>query len=128
MATLAAEHVILYPARPRPGYADQVLGHFRARGLVVSSSREVNELQAAVGLVAAGVGVTLVPSCVRRLRRDDVRYKPITDAGVTSPVVMMYRADDRSAAVSRFRDGVQRTKTAAEGRPPMRARRHRKRP
>lgn len=110
LSALAAEHVILYPARPRPGYADQVLGHFRSRGLTVMSAREVNELQVALGLVAAGVGVTLVPRSVQRLRRGDVRYRLIADKGVTSPVVMMYREGDQSLDVTRLREEVQRRK------------------
>jgi DNA-binding transcriptional LysR family regulator len=108
LSELAAEHVILYPSRPRPGYADQVLGHFRSRGLTVTSAREVGELQVALGLVAAGVGVTLVPRSVQRLRRGDVRYKLIADDGVTSPVVMMYRRGDQSLDVTRLREDVQR--------------------
>lgn len=108
LSSLAAEHLVLYPARPRPGYADQVLGHFRSRGLTVTSAREVNELQVALGLVAAGVGVTLVPRSVRFLRRGDVRYKPIADEGVTSPVVMMYREGDQSLDVTRLREEVRR--------------------
>lgn len=112
LSALTAEHVILYPARPRPGYADQVLGHFRSRGLAVTSAREVNELQIALGLVAAGVGVTLVPRSVQRLRRGDVRCKVIADDGVTSPVVMMYRQGDQSLDIARLRGDVQRRKTA----------------
>jgi LysR family transcriptional regulator, benzoate and cis,cis-muconate-responsive activator of ben and cat genes len=108
LSALTAEHVILYPARPRPGYADQVIGHFRSRGLAVTSTREVNELQVALGLVAAGVGVTVVPQSVQRLRRDDVRYKVIADDGVTSPVVMMYRQGDQSLDIARLRADVQR--------------------
>jgi DNA-binding transcriptional LysR family regulator len=110
LSALTVEHVILYPARPRPGYADQVIGHFRSRGLTLTSTREVNELQVALGLVAAGVGVTLVPRSVQRLRRGDVRYKVIGDDGVTSPVVMMYRQGDQSLDIPRLRGDVQRRK------------------
>lgn len=110
LSALTAEHVILYPARPRPGYADQVIGHFRSRGLTVTSTREVSELQVALGLVAAGVGVTLVPRSVQRLRRGAVRYKVIADDGVTSPVVMMYRQGDQSLDITRLRGEVQRRK------------------
>jgi LysR family transcriptional regulator, benzoate and cis,cis-muconate-responsive activator of ben and cat genes len=112
LSALTAEHVILYPARPRPGYADQVIGHFRSRGLTVTSTRDVNELQVALGLVAAGVGVTLVPRSIQRLRRGDVRYKVIADDGVTSPVVMMYRQGDQSLDITRLRGDVQRRKDA----------------
>jgi DNA-binding transcriptional LysR family regulator len=64
---------------------------------------EANELQTAIGLVAAGVGVALVPESVRRLHRDDVDYRPLADAGVVSPVIMNVRAGDRGELLAQFR-------------------------
>lgn len=106
LAQIAGEPIILYPARPRPSYADEVLKIFRSRGLPVRVGMEVNEMQTAIGLVAAGVGITLVPEAVKRLHRDDVVYRPLLEADVASPVIMMYRADDQSAKMARFRELV----------------------
>ncbi|RJF95555.1 LysR family transcriptional regulator [Noviherbaspirillum saxi] len=99
---LATEPFILYPVRPRPSYADHVLQHFRSHGLNLGTIIEANEMQTAIGLVAAGIGVTLVPSSVQRLRRDDVVYRLVADAGVTSPIIMNFRAGDASQDLSRF--------------------------
>lgn len=106
MERLAKEPFILYPRKPRPSYADHVLQLFRARGLIPPSVIEANEMQTAIGLVAAGIGITLVPDSVRRLRRDDVIYRPVADAGVTSPVIMNIRAEDKSPDLQRFRHFV----------------------
>lgn len=105
---LAAHPLILYPARPRPSYADHVLSLFRARGLQPHVALEANELQTALGMVAAGVGITLVPASVQRLHRDDVRYHAIDAAGFTSPVIMSHRVDDRSPFLARAVEWVQR--------------------
>ncbi|TWG88837.1 DNA-binding transcriptional LysR family regulator [Cupriavidus gilardii J11] len=105
---LAAHPLILYPARPRPSYADHVLSLFRARGLQPHVALEANELQTALGMVAAGLGITLVPASVQRLHRDDVRYHPIDAAGFTSPVIMSHRADDRSPFLMRAVEWVRR--------------------
>ncbi len=35
-----------------------------------------NEMQTAIGLVAAGLGATLVPASVQLQHRDDVAYQP----------------------------------------------------
>src|SRR6185295_6330076 len=59
--------LILYPNAPRPSYADQVLSFYRKRGLEPKVGFEVRELQTALGLVAAGLGISLVPLSVRRL-------------------------------------------------------------
>ncbi|MCA3184575.1 MAG: LysR family transcriptional regulator, partial [Cupriavidus sp.] len=100
-AGLARQPLILYPARPRPSYADHVLSLFRAQGLQPRVVHEANELQTALGLVAAGLGITLVPSSVQRLHRDDVRYVPIDAPGFMSPVIMSYRAGDTSPHLAR---------------------------
>ena len=62
---LAGEPLIVYPKAPRPSYADQVLALFRDRGLKPPSVHEARELQTALGLVAAGVGVVLAPASVK---------------------------------------------------------------
>lgn len=98
---LARQPLILYPARPRPSYADHVLSLFRAQGLQPRVVQEANELQTALGLVAAGLGITLVPASVQRLHRNDVRYAPIDAPGFVSPVIMSYRAGDTSPHLAR---------------------------
>lgn len=106
LAQLADEPIVLYPARPRPSYADEVIKVFRSRELPIRVAMEVNELQTAVGMVAAGVGVALVPESVKRLHRNDVSYRPLTDSGVVSPIIMNFRTGDQSPELVRFRDLV----------------------
>lgn len=103
LAQLAEERFILYPARPRPSYADQVLEIFSGRGLRPTIVKEANEMQTAIGLVAAGVGVTLVPRSVQGLHRSDVVYRPLSNKGVHSPVIMNFRANDRSVLLEKLR-------------------------
>lgn len=102
LAELARERLILYPARPRPSYADYVMQLFRARGLAPRSVQEANEMQTALGLVAADVGVALVPESIQRLQRDDVAYRSVAAPRVFSPVIMNYRAHDDSHALRDF--------------------------
>ena len=103
---LSRQTVILYPAQPRPSFADQVLAHFRGRGCPVSRSFDTNGLQTAVGLVAAGMGVSLVPRSVQALKRDDVAYRPLKDEGVMSPMLMTTRSADMSPDLVRLREAV----------------------
>ncbi|MGY2313041.1 LysR substrate-binding domain-containing protein, partial [Pseudomonas gingeri] len=65
LAQLAAEPFVLYPGNPRPSYADHVIALFDAHGLSLKVSQWTNELQTAIGLVGAGMGVTLVPASVQ---------------------------------------------------------------
>ncbi|KKB62833.1 LysR family transcriptional regulator [Robbsia andropogonis] len=96
LAQLARETLVVYPRRPRPSYADQVLSAFKDQGLEPEEIHEVQELQTALGFVAAGMGVALVPMSVERLRRDDVVYRSLADASVVSPIIMSTRLADES--------------------------------
>jgi len=100
LADLVAEPLIVYPKAPRPSYADQVLALFREAGLKPPAVHEVLELQTALGLVAAQVGVCIVPVSVERLRRDNVVYRPLGAVDAVSPVIMSSRKGDRSPEIA----------------------------
>lgn len=106
LAELASRPLIVYPKTPRPSYADQVLALFRTAGLRPCSVLEVRELQTALGLVAAGLGVCLVPSSVQRLQRDGVAYRPLLERA-TSPIIMSRRTDDASLDLVLIGDIIQ---------------------
>ncbi|AKQ61800.1 LysR family transcriptional regulator [Bordetella hinzii] len=96
VAELAAQPFVLYPARPRPNYADHVLGLFRAAGHQPTVIQEANELQTALGLVVAGLGLTLVPASVQRSNRADIACLPVDAPAFTSPVILSWRRGDSS--------------------------------
>lgn len=97
---LATEPLIVYPKSPRPSYADQVLALFRAAGLKSPGVQEVRELQTALGLVAAEMGVCLVPASIETLRRDNVVYRPLESVLAVSPIIMSVRKGDRSPEIA----------------------------
>jgi DNA-binding transcriptional LysR family regulator len=99
---LARQPFIIYPGRPRPSFADQVLAIFKRAELSPPIVQEAHDIQTAIGLVAAGIGVTLVPASVARLRGEDVVYIPMADADLRTPVIISYRADDSSDLLSKF--------------------------
>ena len=94
--------LILYPNAPRPSYADQVLSFYRKSGLEPNVAIEVRELQTALGLVAAGVGISVVPSSVRRLSREDVDYLPLEEPDIASPIIVSHRPNDSSDLLGRM--------------------------
>jgi LysR family transcriptional regulator, benzoate and cis,cis-muconate-responsive activator of ben and cat genes len=61
---------------------------------------EVRELQTALGLVAAQVGVCLVPESVEGLRAHGVVYRTIPAAHAVSPIIMSRRLQDESPATT----------------------------
>ena len=89
------EPLLLYPAKPRPSYADQVLEMFRSRGLRPTVALETNEVQTAIGLVVAGIGYALVPQSVRlcTARASSTCRSPMPAS--SSPVIMNCRSATR---------------------------------
>lgn len=98
---LSREPFVLYPANPRPSYADHVLALFANHGLGIRVAQWANELQTAIGLVAAGLGVALVPASVQQQHRRDIGYVAVLEPEAVSPIVLSRRAGDVSAMVQR---------------------------
>ncbi len=109
LADIMEEPLILYPAKPRPSYADHVLDLFRQKGYSPQIIQEVNELQTAIGLVTATIGIAIVPESVRRLHRDDVVYVNLDEPGFTSPIMLSWRKNDHSAFLEQTIDLFKRT-------------------
>lgn len=93
---LTNENLLLYPTAPRPSFIDYVLELFVARKLKANYFTEVRELHVALGLVAAGEGLTIVPKTLEHLRNQEVTYIPFEDGLITSPIVMSVRHFDKS--------------------------------
>jgi len=123
LAKLADEPLLLYPSKPRPSYADQVLEMFRSRGLKPVIAQETNEVQTAIGLVVAGLGYALVPQSVQALDRAGVVYMALSDEGVTTPIIMNRRRDDDSELTTFIRAIVRALPTSTPGKAPAPPRR-----
>jgi DNA-binding transcriptional LysR family regulator len=91
---LAKEPFVLYPGNPRPSYADHVIALFESYGVSIHVAQWTNELQTAIGLVGAGIGVTLVPASVQLLHRDDIGFTPLLEDNATSPIILSRRVGD----------------------------------
>jgi DNA-binding transcriptional LysR family regulator len=95
---LQGTRLIVYPKDPRPSFADHVLSLLQDGGIHPGEIHEVRELQSALGLVAAGDGICVVPASAR-LIRSDLRYRFIDDEHATSPIIMSYRRNDQSGYI-----------------------------
>ena len=65
--------------------------------------QEATEMLTLVGLVAAGIGVALVPASVAQLRTTGVVYRPLLDASLTTELVLAWRAGNNSPLVAALR-------------------------
>lgn len=88
------QRLIVYPKEPRPSFADHVLGLLHDQGIHLADVHEVRELQAALGLVAAEMGVCIIPTSARL--RSDLVYRLLSDEQATSPIILSHRQNDDS--------------------------------
>ena len=70
-------------------------------GFVPSISQQVVEAYSLTSLVAAGLGVALVPECISNIPRPGVVYRPLAEPAPIADVRMIYRRD-HSAVAERF--------------------------
>jgi DNA-binding transcriptional LysR family regulator len=93
---LIHEPLLVYPKAPRPSFADQVLAAFNEANLTPDHVTEVRELQIAMGLVAAGQGIAIVPESVQGMHHRNVVYRKLEDKHAFSPILFSVRHMDRS--------------------------------
>lgn len=103
---LADEKLILFPTAPRPSFADQVIFQFRVRGIDPSDTYETDSLQTTMGLIAAGMGYSLVPESVMIISRPDIKYVALKEKDVVTQLIMSVRKNDLSSHNKLFRDHI----------------------
>lgn len=102
----ALEHdkFVLYRGNSSPSVADEIVGLCADAGFTPDIDQDTGEMQTAVSLVAAGLGVTVVADCIKSLRLPRVVYRPLTIRG-TKPLTRLYaiyRRDDANPFVKAF--------------------------
>jgi DNA-binding transcriptional LysR family regulator len=97
LADLAGSRLITHPSGRRSTMQPLVLDALRRAGLDPEIG-EVGETCTLGVLVAAGMGIGLVPASVRALRMDGVAYVPLAGDPVTVPLVLAHRLDPPPAA------------------------------
>ncbi|BEV01216.1 LysR family transcriptional regulator [Novosphingobium olei] len=103
VTTLEGARIIVYPSQPRPSYADQILTLLARNAVIPAAVREVREVQTALGLVAIGEGLAIVPEALSQTRHGSIVYRRLEGAGAMSPVILSQRVGDNSAAAKAFR-------------------------
>jgi DNA-binding transcriptional LysR family regulator len=102
MPALADEPHIMPPRGAMPVLYDLALKACRDGGFIPSVRGEADRPEAALGFVAAGIGVAIVPAWMRRLRVPGVVSRPLTPSPRTLQTVAAWRRNAKSPLVSDF--------------------------
>jgi DNA-binding transcriptional LysR family regulator len=103
LAELAAETFILYRRPLGPGLHDAIIAACQRAGYSPQIGQEAPRMLSTLSLVAAGLGVTLIPASMQRLRVNGVAYRRLDgDAGLIAPLNLAYRRGESAASARRF--------------------------
>jgi len=106
LADLVEESLFLYPSHPKPNFSTQVRSLFSEYGLEPRSLREVREIQLALGLVAAGEGICIVPESACSIQFPHLNYIPLLDDAAVSPIFLAIRSMDESEDIRSLFDCI----------------------
>ncbi|MET1026354.1 MAG: LysR substrate-binding domain-containing protein [Dongiaceae bacterium] len=106
--SLVSEPFITYGGHLRPNFSEYLWHLCHNAGIELRVAMEVDEPETALGAVAAGFGVSLVPLSLAGQGRDGVTILPISDRPPPHPLLALYRRNDPSPALRDFLDIVHR--------------------
>ncbi|WP_288820257.1 LysR family transcriptional regulator [uncultured Leclercia sp.] len=114
LAELAREPFVFFDPHVGTGLYDDILGIMRRYGLAPVMAQEVGEAMTIIGLVAAGLGVSILPASFKRVQLNEMRWVPLAEPDAVSEMWLVWpRHHELSAAAQRFKTQLI---TAAPGR------------
>jgi DNA-binding transcriptional LysR family regulator len=102
LSELKDDAFIMYPRRAGTGIYWQVLELCSAAGFRPRTVREVLESSTMIGLVAAGVGIAIVPADMNCIQFSGVAFRRLRDPGAHTTLHLARRVGDRSEHLRTF--------------------------
>ena len=99
---LEALPYVSYPKVANAHFSRQVLNCLAQAGARVQIGHEAKEIHTALGLVAAGLGTTIVGRSVAANNRSDIRFVPVTDLMLQSQVLAVRKDGPSHPLVETF--------------------------
>jgi DNA-binding transcriptional LysR family regulator len=108
LGDLEAETFILYPRAVRPGLADAVVAACELAGFTPHVAQYAPQLSSTINLVAASLGISIVPRSMQGMQTRAVSFIPIRGRPVKAALAVAQRAGEASPAVLAFIEGARR--------------------
>ncbi|WP_455385992.1 LysR substrate-binding domain-containing protein [Acidihalobacter prosperus] len=102
LSALAEEPFVVFNRSAGIGIYDQIVALCMAANFSPRISQEAAEPSTIIGLVSAGMGVSVLPASYEHINVEGVAYVPLLDAGADSGIQMVQRRDERSPLVAEF--------------------------
>lgn len=116
LRSLAAETFILYRRPSGPGLYDAIISACRRAGFSPTIGQEAPLIVSTLNLVAAGLGVSIVPASLRRQHMDGVVYRRLSSQPqLRAPLNLAYRRDGNSPALRQFVQLIHQVQASDDG-------------
>lgn len=107
LADLAEQTFIFYRRPTGPGLYDAIMAACLTAGFSPNVGQEAPRMTSTLSLVAAGLGVAIVPASMQRMNMEGVDFVRLKGAkGLVAPLLLATRKKDRGVLVERFRREV----------------------
>jgi DNA-binding transcriptional LysR family regulator len=104
LKSLSAEPFVQFHRQGAPGLFDEVVGCCRRDGFSPRIVNEPNFMPTVITLVESGLGVSLIPYCVRTLNRPHIVIRPIAPKSGPIPLCAVWLKSSRNPALAPFLD------------------------
>lgn len=100
--SLVDEPFILFPRHFGTNFYDLIISYFWEHGVSLNIVQEAIQMQTIVNLVAAGMGISVVPSSVESYKKSCVMYKDIQENTPKINLYVGWRLDEKSVVLENF--------------------------
>lgn len=102
LSQLEAESFILFSRHEAAGMFDQIIGVFQQEKIVPTISSQPERMQVLLTEVAAGLGVSIAPACVRNMYTQGCAFVPIIGEKPSIATQLHYRSGELTPTVEAF--------------------------
>jgi DNA-binding transcriptional LysR family regulator len=104
LSLLADDRFLLFDRSRAPGMYDKIVSSCVAAGFTPQIIQQDSDVQSVLGLVAGGLGVTIVPASFRHLAIEGLTYRPLTDVSTTVALSVVWNRRLRTSVMDGFLD------------------------
>lgn len=114
LRSLGSESFILFPRQLAPGLYDQIIALCQQMEFSPKVVQEAIQMQTIVSLVAAEIGVAIVPISLQNLQRTGVVYRRLQEPTPKAAIAVVWQQHDASPIVDRFLEVVAQVAQVAQ--------------
>jgi DNA-binding transcriptional LysR family regulator len=105
ISRLRNERFVLRPRGTGPGFYEQVFTLCGEAGFAPLIAQEATEATTTLGLVAAGVGITVAPQALQSIRVHDVVWRELAETQTASRILLIYNKGSSNPLRDKFISG-----------------------